>query len=56
MDLAFWASWVSVFVSPFAPLKRKERQVLLSIFIKDPIEFRVARLVYQIRNLGYKKL
>lgn len=55
MDLAFWASWVSVFVNPLTPLKRKERQVLLSIFIKDPIEFRVARLVYQIRNLAYKK-
>jgi hypothetical protein len=55
MDLAFWASWVSVFVNPFIPLKRRERQVLLSIFIKNPLEFRVARLVYQIRNLAYKK-
>ena len=50
MSLAYWASWASmIFVR--CPLNRVGREVLLSILIQNPIEFRIAFLNYQIKQL-----
>ena len=50
MSLAYWASWASlIFVR--CPLSRVGREVIFSILIQNPIEFRVAFLNYQIKQL-----
>ena len=53
MSLAFWASWASlIFVR--CPLRRVGREVIFSILIQNPIEFRIAFLNYQIKQLMVK--
>jgi hypothetical protein len=50
MDVAWWASWFAWGV----PLKRRYREILVRIFIENPIELRIAWLCHQIRNSSFK--
>ena len=50
MDVAWWASWLTWRV----PLERRYREILIRIFMTNPIELRVAWLVHQIRNMPFK--
>jgi hypothetical protein len=53
MNIAYWASLLSmIFIS--CPLGRKTREFVISILIQNPLEFRVAMLSYQIKQLMLK--
>lgn len=45
--IAWITSWLTFWVSP---LGRRDRENLVTILLENPIEFRVALLVHQIRN------
>jgi hypothetical protein len=45
-----WVPWLASWV-PVGPLNRKAREVILTILYKNPLEFRVAILSYQIRKM-----
>lgn len=50
MDYITLASWVSM-IWVRCPLERIGREVLLRILIEKPLEFKVALLGYQIREM-----
>lgn len=50
----FFASWVSWFTDWKNPMSRFDRQVVLEILIQNPLEFRVAMLRHQIKQLMVK--
>lgn len=54
MNIAKIASWISWFTDRSNPLNRYQRQVLLEILIKNPLEFRVEMLNYQIKQMLMK--
>jgi hypothetical protein len=52
--IPFFASWISWFTDWKNPLSRPQRQVILEILFKNPIELRVAMLNYQIKQMMLK--
>ena len=51
MDVAYLASWVSM-IWVRCPLSRVGREAVIRIFMENTLEFRVALLTYQIREMG----
>lgn len=45
-----WIPWLASWY-PVAPLDRRQREILLTILYKNPLELRVAILTHQIRKM-----
>jgi hypothetical protein len=45
-----WITWLASW-NPVPPLNRRQREIFLNILNKNPIELRVAFLMYQIRKM-----
>ena len=53
-DLAYWSSWLSWISDWGRSPNRETREVLLSILIQNSLEFRVAFLNFQIKQMMVK--
>lgn len=51
-----WIHWVAAWFVSVPPLSHKTKEALITILDKRPLEFRVAFLNYQIRNLITHKI
>jgi hypothetical protein len=49
--LAKVASWISLITDWNTPLSRFDREVVIRIFIENPLELRIAMLNYQIKQM-----
>lgn len=45
-----WVPWIASWY-PVGPLSRRTREALITILIKQPLEFRVAWLCWQIKHM-----
>jgi hypothetical protein len=45
-----WIPWIASWF-PVPPFDRRSREIIITILMKNPIEFRIAFLTYQIRKL-----
>ena len=54
MNIARVSSWISWFTDWKNPLSRQSREALLTILLQNPLEFRIAVLNYQIKQIMLK--